>query len=345
MDELARRPIVYLKEISPVAWEHPADRAALSALRQIPGFDELLRQIIGQTTERALRLLTLASAVRVNGNQFPRIYSLYCEAASRLDIGQLPELFIAQSPFLNAGAVGVDKPFIILNSSLLKDLGELEIMAVLGHELGHCASGHALYRTLLWILVSIPFMFINIPLAQIALRLVALALLEWSRKSELSADRAGLLAVQSPEACYTLKMKLSGGSEIGQMNLNEFFRQAQDYEGSPDFLDSLFKLANLSQETHPFPVLRLLELKKWVDAGAYSKILAGEYIRRGDKSEDDLDSAFKQAQKQYSEELKMSSDPLAEAVNKVIENIEQVTKQLNDFLGNLFGSGNKEERS
>ncbi|MEC9298895.1 MAG: peptidase M48, partial [Gemmatimonadota bacterium] len=32
-----------LTDIAPRAWEHPADRAALAALRKIPVFDDVLR--------------------------------------------------------------------------------------------------------------------------------------------------------------------------------------------------------------------------------------------------------------------------------------------------------------
>src|SRR4030042_833052 len=136
----------------------------------------------------------LASTVRTSEKQFPKIHRLFLEACSRLDLRTIPELYISQSPFLNAGAIGVDKPFIVLYSAMLKDLSDLEIMSVLGHEVGHCMSGHVLYKTMLWILLHIPMMLMNLPVAQIALQLIMFALLEWSRKSELSADRAGLLA-------------------------------------------------------------------------------------------------------------------------------------------------------
>ena len=35
-----------LTQISPRAWEHPADRAALNTLRSLPGFDEVLRKVL-----------------------------------------------------------------------------------------------------------------------------------------------------------------------------------------------------------------------------------------------------------------------------------------------------------
>jgi Zn-dependent protease with chaperone function len=336
MGSLTKKPIKYLTDIHSKTWEHPADRAALTALRQVPGLDQLLKLLIGATTEKSYRLYMLASTVRVSDKQFQKIHKIFLEACSRLDARTIPELFISQSPFLNAGAIGVEKPFIVLYSAMLKDLSELEIMSVLGHEIGHCLSGHVLYKTMLWILINIPFMLINIPLAEMVIRLIILALLEWYRKSELSADRAGLLAVQSPEACYTLEMKMAGGSDLSQMDINEFFVQAAEYDKGGNILDSVFKLVNLAQESHPFAVLRLTELKSWVDAGFYDKILSGQYIRKGTEGADDVMGDFKKAQEQYEEDIKRSKDPLAEAVSNMMKNIEPVTQKLQEMFGSLF---------
>lgn len=339
MDNPAKKTIKYLKDISPKAWEHPADRAALNALRQIPGLDQILKVIVGATAEKKYRLFMLASTVRTSEKQFPKMHRLFTEACSRLDLRTIPELYISQSPFLNAGAIGVDKPFIVLYSGVFKHLSDMEIMSVLGHEIGHCMSGHVLYKTMLWILLHIPLMLIDLPVAQIALRLIMLALLEWSRKSELSADRAGLLAVQSPQDCYTLEMKMAGGGDLSQMDINEFFLQAADYDKGGDLLDSVFKLFNLAGEDHPFAVLRLTELKTWVDGGHYDKILSGEYKRQTDGEPDDVMNDFKKAQEQYKEDMKNSKDPLAAAMTDVMKNIEPVTKKIEEFFNGIFSPG------
>jgi Zn-dependent protease with chaperone function len=342
MAEGTKRPVKYLTDISSKTWEHPADRAALNALRQIPGVDQLLKVLIGATTEKSYRLFMLASTVRTSEKQFPKIHKIFLEACARLDLRKIPELYISQSPFLNAGAIGVNNPFIVLYSAVLKDLSETEIMGVLGHEIGHCLSGHVLYKTMLWILLNIPFVLLQIPVAQVVIQLITMALLEWSRKSELSADRAGLLAVQSPESAYSLEMKMAGGGDLSQMNINEFFEQAAEYDKGGDLLDSVFKLINLSGESHPFAVLRLTELKTWIDGGHYEKILSGDYKRRGEGAPDDVMDDFKKAQEQYQEDMKKSQDPLAAAITNVMKNFEPVTKQVEEFFGNLFNPGQKQ---
>lgn len=328
---------VYLRNISPAAWEHPTDKAALAALKKVPGLDIVLQKFVGATTERSLRLITLASAVRVSSSQFPRLHNLLAEAGATLDIHHLPELYISQNPFLNASAIGVDRPFIVLNSSLLESLDDEEMMCVIAHELGHCASGHVLYKTLLALLLQIPIATLNIPLSGVALLAIIMALREWDRKSELTADRAGLLAVQNPDVSYRLLMKMAGANNPEQININEFFVQAAEYEGSGNMLDSAYKLLNLIGQSHPFPVLRLTELKTWVDRGDYARILAGTYPKRGEEAPGVGDS-FREATSDYKTKFSTSQDPIENVTAHVMEAAEAVGDKAKDIFGNIFNN-------
>src|SRR5438874_9267821 len=47
---------------------------------------------------------------------------------------------------------------------------------------------------------------------------VQLALLEWYRKSELSSDRAGLLACQDPTASMRMFLKMAGDRKSTRLN-------------------------------------------------------------------------------------------------------------------------------
>ena len=72
-----------LTDIDPRSWEHPADRAALNALRRLPAFDEVLKKLFGFFGEKPVRLAFQANAVRVSPTQFPRVHRLYERAARR----------------------------------------------------------------------------------------------------------------------------------------------------------------------------------------------------------------------------------------------------------------------
>ena len=271
----AARPRKILTQIAPVSWEHPADRAALQALRSVPGFDEVVKKIVGFFGERGFRLLFQANAVRVGPTQFPRLNALYTDVLTSMDWQVRPELFVSQTPFVNAGAYGMDRPFIVINSGAMNLLDDDEMRTLLGHELGHVMSGHALYHTILILIVFVGLNFLPF-LTSIVLAPIQFALLEWARKSELSSDRAGLLAAQDPRASMRMFLKMAGGGDMKEMDLDAFLQQAKEYEESGGAVDRIFKILNTLPQSHPFNTLRAAELERWISAGAYEKVLGGE---------------------------------------------------------------------
>lgn len=269
-----------LNDISPRAWEHPADRAALTAMRSIPAFDEALKKIAGVFGERGTRLAFQADAVRVSPRQFPRLHRLWLEVQDTLDATEEYDLYIAQDPRANAGALGLDKPWVMLLSGSLTLLNDDQMQFIMGHELGHVLSGHALYHTMMIILIELAAA--GFPIVGMAAMPVLLALKEWYRKSELSGDRAGLLAVQLPDAAMATMMKLAGGGRDDEMNLNDFLLQAEEYRKTDGVLDTVTKVLNTLGRSHPFLVLRSALLRDWIEEGAYDRIVRGEYPRRSD---------------------------------------------------------------
>jgi Zn-dependent protease with chaperone function len=305
-----------LTGIAPRAWEHPADKAALQALRRLPVFDEVLRKLFGFFGEKPIRLAFQANAVRVTPNQFPRIHGLYREVLRTLDVETEYDLFVSQTPIVNAGAYGMDRPFIILNSGTVTLLDDDELSYIMGHELGHILSDHVLYRTMMVLLIQLAGM--GFPIVGLAARAVLVALLEWSRKSELSCDRAGLLSVQDPDVVLRTMLKMAGGGDIEQMSLPEFIKQAEEYRDSGDVADQVFKILNLLGTTHPFWVLRVSELRSWIESGSYDRILRGEYPRRGETDasyQDDL----KEAAQAYAEGARDFLDQMAGAARRMGE--------------------------
>lgn len=311
----SQRPRRVLEQIAPVAWEHPADRAALQTLRSIPGFDELVRKIVGFFGERGIRLMFQANAVRVGPTQMPRLHALLVEAKTTMDWTDDVELYVTQTPFVNAGAVGVERPFIVLNSAAIAMLNDDELRVLIGHELGHVMSGHSLYRTVLILILN--FGLGNLPfLAGIALLPIRLALLEWYRKSELSSDRAGLLASQDPNASLRLFLKLAGGSDT-TLNLDAFLTQAREYREISGAVDTVYKILNTLDMTHPFHTLRAAELQQWVESGGYDRVIRGEYAKRG--SEQDrrpLADDVRDAAEHYGKEAREVVGQVADAAKK-----------------------------
>jgi len=301
-----------LTDIAPHSWEHPADKAALQGLRRIPVFDEVLKKIFGFFGEKPIRLAFQANAVKVSENQFGHIYGIYKECLKTLDAPEYP-LYMSQTPIVNAGAYGMDEPFIILNSGTVRLLEDDELAYVISHEIGHIMSDHVLYKTMTVILINLANM--GFPIVGLAARAVLVALLEWSRKSELSSDRAGLLGVQDPEIVMRTMLKMAGGGSTEETSLKEFIIQAEEYREGGDIADQVFKVLNLMFQTHPFYVLRVSELRAWIESGDYDRIIRGEYARRGEPDPAYTDD-LKEAASAYAEGAKDFLDTVADAAKR-----------------------------
>ncbi|MFF2076523.1 M48 family metallopeptidase [Kitasatospora sp. NPDC058162] len=332
-------------EISTRAWEHPADRSALVALRKLSGFDDILRKLAGLVSERSIRLMFLATAVKTSERQFPELYDMVRDAAYVLDLEQVPDLYVTQDPTVNAFTIGIDTPIIVITSGLVELLDEEELRSVIGHEVGHAMSGHAVYRTMLMILTNIATRIAWVPLGNLAITAVITALKEWFRKAELSSDRAGLLAGQDVQASMRALMKLAGGHNLAEMNVDAFLEQAEEYDKAGDLRDGVLKLLQLLPQTHPFAVVRVAQLKKWAESDEYRSILAGAYPRRTDDRDTSVGEQWKAAAEHYTTSVKESKDPLMGLLRDVAGGAATVGGKLRDTFtgGNHKDSGDRTE--
>ncbi|HEY9240746.1 MAG TPA: M48 family metalloprotease [Streptosporangiaceae bacterium] len=339
MTSVPDRARVRLPGISSRAYEHPADRSALVALRKLTGFDALLRRLASLFSDRSLRLLFLASSVRASTDQFPDLYQLLLDGAAILDLPEVPELFISQDPMPNAMTLGSDKPFIVITTGLLNLLDAEEHRYVIGHELGHVLSGHAVYRTMLYHLTRLASRLAWFAVGYIGLRVIIAGLEEWYRKSELSCDRAGVLASQDPAAARRALMKIAGGSRISELSPDAFLQQAREYDAVPDVREGLLKLLQMQGTTHPFAVIRFAELNHWVADGAYEDILAGNYPRREEDSQTRIGDEFLAAARSYQESWNRSEDPFIGLVKSAAETAAGAGQSLFEGIFGRRGGG------
>ena len=334
MTTVPDRARVRLPGISSRAYEHPADRSALVAMRKLTGFDVLLRRLAGLFSDRSLRLLFLASSVRASEQQFPQLYALLRDGASILDLPEVPELFISQDPVPNAMALGSDKPFIVITTGMVDLLDTEELRFAIGHELGHVLSGHSVYRTMLFHLTRLAARLAWFAIGYIGLRVIIAGLEEWYRKSELSCDRAGVLAGQDQPAARRALMKMAGGPRMSELSHDAFHEQAREYDAVPDVREGLIKLMQLQGNTHPFAVVRFAELDRWMAEGDYQTILSGEYPRREDDETTSVSEEIKAAARSYQESWNRTSDPFVGLVKGFAETAAGAGERL--FSG-LFG--------
>jgi Zn-dependent protease with chaperone function len=312
-----------LDQISPRAYQHPADRAATAALQKVPYLDQVVRKLVALGYERALRAASLGSSVRLGESQLPRIWVLHRQVFNTLDIEHVPDLYMTQFPLANAYTIGTHKPIVVLNSELVRILDDDGRRVVLAHEAAHVHSDHVLYRTALLILLQIGA-GVRLPLlAGLPLLAIQYALLEWSRAAELSCDRAAALVTRDPKAVCQALMTIAAGEAAEDLNLDAFIAQGMDYSDGGSGLERLTKLFQDLRLTHPMPVRRVRLLLDWVREGEYDPIVRGEYLRVGQegsvREETDAASAF------YGERI-------SAAFQQAGTSISEAGQQLGDWL-------------
>ncbi len=269
--------------LDPAALQHPYDRAALGALQRVPGLDIVVRKFIELFPERVAYIQNVAQTVRVSKTQCPQLYTQLREACAILDMRE-PELYVAQTPVPNAWTSGHNHPYIIITTGLIDLMSEDEVLAVIAHELGHIKSGHVLYKTMargISLLISI-ISDMTLGIGRLVGMGLEAALLEWDRKSEFSADRAGLLVVQDSQVMLTLMMKLAGGTlfQRDQMSASEFLKQADLFEEvDMNLLDRIYKLMLVTAVNHPLTIVRAREIVNWSGSSEFNEILDGHYMR------------------------------------------------------------------
>ena len=268
-------------------FRHPLDLQATQALKQLPGMDLVVRNLLGPIAEQFFYLENIASSVLVSEKQLPHLHKLLVEACQILDL-EVPQLYIRQHPIPNAYTFAMRgrQPFIVVHTSLVELLTPEEIQAVLAHELGHLKCDHGVYLTLanLMVLAVAQLPSFGALLAQS----LQSQLLEWVRCAEFTCDRAALLVTQDPRVVASLLMKLTGGSPTlaPQLNLDAFLEQARSYDDvSSSELGELLKQAQTSQLTHPVPVLRAREIDRWASSKDYQTLLKVRPIRYSGKAE------------------------------------------------------------
>lgn len=317
-----------LIDISPKAYEHPADRAATAALQSIPMLDLVVRKLIEYGYERALQQMLLANSVRLGDDQLSSVWAAHRAALARLDLQQVPDLYMAQMPIINAMAIGSQKPMVVLNSRTVDVLDELELRTVLGHEAGHILSDHVLYTTALMILLSVPGrlpFFAGLPLLA-----VKLALLEWFRAAELSCDRAATLVNRSPMTTCQTMMVIAGGAASRKLSLDAFVRQATEYEDWEPGWDKLGRFRTELMQTHAFPVRRVSEIMKWVRSGDYDRIMSGDFRKRTDKASPREEAG--DAAEYYAQRFRTIFKDVGEGVGKAGDKVSDAAEKLSDWL-------------
>lgn len=186
-----------------------ADRDNLKMLQGTEPLPQVLEGLVSGGRQRSIRSWLEQRAMKVENRSRLDLLVRGCSEALGLEI--LPEAYVIPAPQLNAATFGSDdRPTLALTSAALALLDETEMMALVGHELGHVKSKHLLYHTLAESLGAGAQMLASFYGAGLVAMPIQMLLLSWHRESEISADRAALLLVNDPSVFRSMMLKVMG---------------------------------------------------------------------------------------------------------------------------------------
>lgn len=258
-------------------YEHPFDREALKKLEAIPLLTKFFNWITTNTVEKIYTVQYTGSNLKVTPTSYPKIHQYLRDACKIPDLPNVPDLYIEWGYNINACTVGAEHPIIILNSGLIDLCDEVEIMFIIGHEVGHIKSNHMLYHMMAQV---VDYFIQTIPGGALVASGLQYALYYWYRMSEFTTDRAGLLCCQNQEAMARAFIKMAGlpVCEFSNIRTETFLQQARDFKMLDyDALNKAVKLIAIADDSHPWTVMRSAELLKWIDKGEYNRFINGQY--------------------------------------------------------------------
>ena len=267
----------FLLGLDSSTYEHPLDKKFLNILKGKTGFETVTNAFLNWTYLKWNIVALKGGCFQITPESCKALYDEIVDVANTLDVHPIPALYTQWEYAINGCTTGFgDDTLMILKSGAVDLLSEEELRYVVGHEFGHIKSDHVMYH----MMANMFSDFIGqVPIIGNLASPLKYLLLYWSRMSEFTADRAGLLACQDIDVALHSIVKMAG-LPIKYFDTNiidGFIKQAESFQlDLNDFSDRAIKTITIATSSHPWTVLRASELLKWYRSGEYENILSSK---------------------------------------------------------------------
>jgi len=243
---------------------HPIDSTIIRALAN-PAVNTVFRKVLSIAADSSFGQM-IATAIPVNEHSFPYLHKMVKHCADTLRI-PMPYVVVSNALDFNAFTTGSDKePYIVLGSMLVKALNEEQLHFVIGHECGHIAMGHVIYQSVVNVLAMLAK---TVPiLGEIVNSTAGIALNAWSRRSEITADRAGLLCCGDLEVAQRALLQLEMGLiNTEDANIADYLQSSKQYRNG-----SIIRRLGEYSEAHPILSKRMEALELFMGSSLLHRI-------------------------------------------------------------------------
>jgi Zn-dependent protease with chaperone function len=252
------------------------DGQAMARLQKIPALHSIVRSASDKVGRPWIE--STYNGIRLGPKQLPDVWKQAVLAARILGLPRMPDVYVSGDSQWNTYTFGSDtSAFIVLGTAILTNFQNDELLFLLAREMGHCCAGHALWKTVTRFfagntdshggLLSGGVLNAIHPMKLLE-GTMEMPLLAWSRQSDITADRAGLLAVGDEALArrVLLAWSIRSARLLKQINIEEWMRQE---EASDDHM-TRFSEMTTSSSMYTTRRLRLLsqsarepELMRW----------------------------------------------------------------------------------
>ncbi len=241
-------------------YAHPVDGWILRTLNATP-----VKAVMNKAIDALVSFQfghDLASGVFIDQKSFPDLFRVLSHCAKTLGIPRPHAVARQDFALFNAYTAGTDEyAFVNISTGLCQFYTQSEATFVIGHECGHIAAGHMLYHTLASVVAD------TVPRAlgffgEILRATAGIPLMAWSRRSEITADRAGLLCCGDIAVAERALLRLVLGlADADRVDIEDYLRRYRDVE----------KYHNLAQfrelfASHPMIPKRIEALRLFADS-------------------------------------------------------------------------------
>jgi Zn-dependent protease with chaperone function len=245
-------------------YAHPIDGWILSTLNAGP-----VKAVMNKAMDAVISFQfghDLAQGAPIDQKSFPEIFQVLSNCATTLNI-PTPYAVAQHDPSLfNAHTAGTeDYAFINISSALLQYFTKEQASFVIGHECGHIAANHAMYQTLVETLTHGVSPYLG-PIGDLVRTTAGIPLFAWSRRAEITADRAGLLCCGDIAIAEKALLRLvTGLADVNQVDIESYLdrsRSVHDFHQFGAWFQELIA-------SHPMIPKRIEALRLFADSQLY----------------------------------------------------------------------------
>lgn len=254
-----------LEKLKVEDFSHPDDTAALRSMMKLKAVDKVMGYIEDKSNQLFIRMATLGTCVRLTEENAPEVYGILEDVCSILDYDTIPELYTMRSFGIDISPSGVDKPVLVVPDFVLNHYDKDLLYFDFGRAVTRLKSGHLKFYIAANMLIS---MTASVGVVSDA---VKLAFANWMRKSELTADRGGLLACQNYRVAMSFLMNKAGMpiQEAKKTPIPDYIEACRIEKQLVKVGKEIQTLTNCTGWAND----RILELFTWYASGQYDELL------------------------------------------------------------------------